>query len=315
MATGYKDYYKALGVEKTATEKEIKSAYRKLARKHHPDVNPGDKAAEEKFKEISEAYNVLSDKEKRSKYDQYGQYWEQVGAGGPGPGGPPPGGNFGGFQFDFGDMAGQGGGFGAGGEAGFGDLFDVIFGGAGPVGQQRPRHGGHPRNTKGQNIESEIEISLEDVFHGSHKSFSLNGHRIEVTIPRGIKDGQKIRLANQGMEGMAGRGDLLLTVKVAPHKLYERSVDDLKVDVEVDYIDAMLGGEVQVPTLSGRVTMKVPPNTSSGKTFRLPGQGMPMAKGDKRGNLFAKVRIRVPDSISDQERSLLEEIRKARGGS
>ncbi len=313
MATAYKDYYKTLGVEKTATEKEIKSSYRKLARKYHPDVNPGDSSAEEKFKEISEAYDVLSDKEKRAKYDRYGQYWEQVGAGGPG-GGPGRGGNFGGFQFDFGDMNAQGGGFGSGGEADFGNLFDVIFGGAGQASQPRSRHAGHTRSSRGQNIESEIEITLEDAFHGSHKSFTVNGRRIDVTIPKGIKDGQKIRLANQGLEGMSGHGDLLLAVKIAPHKRYERSGDDLKTEVEVDYVDAVLGGEVQVPTLTGRVTMKVPAGTTSGKTFRLPGQGMPAAKGDKKGNLFAKVRIQVPDSMSDRERSLLEEIRKARGG-
>jgi curved DNA-binding protein len=314
MAANYKDYYKILGVDRNASEKEIKSAFRKLARKYHPDVNPGDKSAEEKFKEISEAHEVLSDKEKRARYDQFGQYWQQAGAGAPGgAGGVPPG--WEGFTFDFGDFARQRGGgrqervdF---GESGFSDFFEMLFGAGAPG-----RGGATTRRTrapsKGRDIEAELEISLEDAFSGAKKEFFVNGRRIELTIPKGVRDGQKLRLAGQGEEGPAGRGDLMVTVRVRPHQTFERRDDDLHVEVPVDYVTAALGGEVPVPTPSGRVTMKVPAGTSGGRTFRLPGQGMPRRGENKRGDLFAKMRIQVPESPSRRERELLEEIRKSR---
>jgi curved DNA-binding protein len=310
MARNYKDYYKTLGVERNAAEKDIKSAYRKLARKYHPDVNPGDKSSEEKFKEVSEAYEVLSDKEKRAKYDQFGQYWEQMGQ--PGAGGPQAGPMWDSFTFDYGGAAGQGEAQ-YGGAEGFSDFFEMLFG------QQRrgaPTATGHRRHgpAKGHNIEAEMEVSLEDAFHGTKKSFALNGRKLEVTIPKGVRDGQKIRLATQGGEGPAGRGDLLIKIKVRPHPVYERRDDDLHVDVPVDYLTAALGGEVQVPTLTGRVTMKVPAGTSSGRVFRLPGQGMPKLKDSGRGNLYAKVRVTMPEAASEKERELLEQIKKLREG-
>ena len=309
MATNYKDYYKILGVDRNASEKEIKSAYRKLARKYHPDVNPGDKAAEEKFKEVSEAYEVLTDKEKRSKYDQFGQYWEQAGA--PGQGGPGAGWPGGGdFTFDFGgfDQTGQRVDF--GGEGGF-DLFEMLFGDKRGATQTRRRHA--PPAT-GRDIESEMEISLEDAFTGTKKSFAINGRRIEVTIPKGVRDGQKIRLTGQGEEGPAGRGNLYIKMKIRPHPIFERSDDDLKMEAAVDYITAALGGEITVPTLSGRVTMKIPAGTSGGRTFRLPGQGMPKMKDSGRGNLYVKAQIEIPQHISAKEREMLEEIKKLRAG-
>jgi curved DNA-binding protein len=310
MARNYKDYYKTLGVERNAAEKDIKSAYRKLARKHHPDVNPGDKSAEERFKEVQEAYEVLSDKEKRTKYDQYGQYWEQMGQQQPGAGGPQAGPMWDSFTFDYGGPAGQGEAQ-YGGAEGFSDFFEMLFGqqrrGGAPTGERR-RHA----PAKGHNIEAEMEVSLEDAFHGTKKSFSLDGRKLEVTIPKGVKDGQKIRLANQGGEGPAGRGDLLIKIRVRPHPVYERRDDDLYLDVPVDYVTAAMGGEIQVPTLTGRVTMKVPPGTSSGRVFRLPGQGMPKLKDGGRGNLYAKVRVTIPEAINDKERELLEQIRALR---
>lgn len=307
MARNYKDYYKTLGVNRDASEKEIKSAYRKLARKYHPDVNPGDKSAEEMFKEISEAYEVLSDKDKRSKYDQYGQYWEQVGQ--PGAGGQPPP-QWDSFTFDYGGAGGQGQ-QDFGGAEGFSDFFEMLFGtrSQGPQATHR-RHA----PTKGHNIEAEMEVSLEDAFHGAKKSFSLSGRKLEVTVPKGVKDGQKIRLAGQGEQGHAGPGDLLITVKVRPHPVYERKGDDLNVDVPVDYAIAALGGEVQIPTLTGRVTMKVPPKTSGGRVFRLPGQGMPKVKESGRGNLYAKVRVTIPETMSDAEQNMLEQIKAVREG-
>ncbi len=311
MPTAYKDYYKILGVDRNASEKEIKAAFRRLARKYHPDVNPGDKAAEEKFKEISEAHEVLSDKEKRKRYDQFGQYWEQMGQQGPQAGAPP---GWESFVFDFGDFQGartRGERIDLGGESGFSDFFEMLFGGG------RRGTGAATRRTqrapyKGRNVEAELEVSFDDAFHGAKKEFTIDGRRIELTVPKGVKDGQKLRLANQGEEGPAGRGDLIITIRVRPHPTFERRDDDLYVEVPVDYLTAALGGEVCVPTPSGRVTMKVPPRTSSGTTFRLPGQGMPKLKEKKRGNLYARVRIQIPETLSDKEKELLGEIRKVR---
>jgi len=314
MAANYKDYYKILGVSRDASEKDIKSAFRKLARKYHPDVNPGDKTAEEKFKEVSEAHEVLSDKEKRARYDQFGQYWEQAGTGRRGSGGVPPG--WEGFTFDFGDMGRQGAydgrvDFGAG-ESGFSDFFEMLFG----AGAQRHGASGQTRRTrppaKGRNIEADLEISFEDAFSGAHKEFTLNGRRIDLSVPKGVRDGQKLRLAGQGEEGQAGRGDLIVTIKVRPHKLFERRDNDLHVDVPVDYVTAALGGEVPVPTPTGRVSMKFPAGTAGGRVFRLPGQGMPKLHESGRGDLYAKARIQVPETVSGREKELLEEIRSVR---
>lgn len=311
MARNYKDYYQTLGVDRNASEKDIKTAYRKLARKYHPDVNPGDKSAEEKFKEVSEAYEVLSDKDKRTKYDQYGQYWEQAGQQGAGGQAPP---GWDSFTFDYGGAGGQGQPDFGGGE-GFSDFFEMLFGQGRRAG---PQAGGHRRRehaaTRGPNIEAEMEVSLEDAFHGAKKSFAMNGRKLEVTIPTGVKEGQKIRLAGQGEEGPAGRGDLLIKINLRPHPVYERRGDDLYVDVPVDYVTAALGGEVQVPTLSGRVTMKVPAGTSGGRVFRLPGQGMPKLKDGGRGDLYAKVRVTIPEVISPKEREILEQLKALREG-
>lgn len=324
MATQFKDYYKILGVSKTADEKEIKSAYRKLARKYHPDVNPGDSTAEEKFKEISEAYEVLSSPEKRQKYDQYGQYWNQVGSGGGFQYGPQQG--YESFTFDF-------SGFGDNvnfsrtqrGESGFSDFFEMLFGdlsgfntaqsNTSSTSGRRRRSTYTSQQSKGANIESEMEISLEDAFNGNKKSILLNGKKLEVSIPKGVKDGQKIRLADQGYDGPAGKGDLLIKVKIRPHPMFERKDDDLYIELPVDYVTAALGGEVSVPTLSGRVTMNIPQGTTGGRTFRLPGQGMPKLKDpNSRGNLFAKVRIQIPSEISEKEKELLQQIKKLRKG-
>ena len=298
MASGYKDYYKILGVDRGASEKEIKQAYRRLARKYHPDVNPGDKSAEEKFKDISEAYEVLSDKEKRAKYDQFGQYWQQVGQ--PGAGQPPPGWEEGFGTFDFGS-----GGFGGG----FGDLFDLLFGQGGVRTGTRTGRRRTWTPARGRDVEYEIEVSLEEAFSGATKAFTLDGRRIEVKIPRGVKTGSRIRLAGQGEPGQGTEGgDLYLIVKVRPHPRYERRDDDLYTDVPVPYTTAALGGEAEVQTLSGRVSMKIPAGTSSGQVFRLAGQGMPRLRDGGRGDLYARVKITVPKTLSQRERELLTEL-------
>jgi curved DNA-binding protein len=311
MPATYKDYYKVLGVDRSASEKDIKTAYRKLARKYHPDVNPNDKTAEEKFKEVSEAYEVLGDAEKRAKYDQYGQYWEQV-RGGQQPGGqvPPEWEGFGGF--DFGGF--EGARVDMGGESGFSDFFEMLFGGGRPA--RGGRSGGRVRQApaKGRDVEADLDISLEDAFNGGKKVFRLNGRTIELTVPKGVKDGQKLRLGGQGEEGRAGKGDLIVRMKQRPPPIFTRKDDDLHGDLPVDYLIAALGGEVQVPTLGGRVTMKVPRGTTSGRTFRLPGQGMPKMNKDERGDLYVKVRVHIPDDMSAKERELLEQIRQLRQG-
>jgi len=311
MSAGYKDYYSVLGVPRTADEKEIKAAYRKLARKHHPDVNPDSKTAEESFKEVSEAYAVLSDKEKRAKYDQYGQYWEQAGN----TGGPQSGNPWGGANFDFGNFGGVGGHGGrtydVGGGSGFSDFFEMLFGAQG-FGQQTQQKGRRSaRAERGHNVETELEVDLEDIYHGATKAVSIDGRRIEVTIPKGVGDGQKIRLANQGGDGAGGKGDLLIKLHSAKHSVYERRGNDLYMDLPVDYLTAALGGEIQIPTLGKKITMKIPAGTNAGRTFRLPGMGMPLIKSSDFGDLYAKVRIAMPDKISPEEHALLEQVKNS----
>jgi len=298
MPTAYKDYYKILGVERSASVKDIKQAYRRLARKHHPDVNPGDKASEEKFKEISEAYEVLSDKEKRAKYDQFGQYWQQAGQPGAGP---PPG-----WERDF-----PGGGFDTTG-SGFSDFFEMLFG------QERAGTHGTRRRTwtpaRGRDVEYEIEVSLEDAFSGATKAFTIDGRRIEVKIPKGVKHGSRIRLAGQGEPGPGSEsGDLYLIVRLRRHPRFDVKDSDLYTDVPVPFTIAALGGEVEVGTLSGKVSMKIPAGTNGGQTFRLAAQGMPHLRGSGRGDLYARVKVTVPKTLSQRERELLTELAKLQG--
>jgi len=331
MGPTYKDYYELLGVSKTATEKEIKSAYRKLARKLHPDVNPNNKAAEEKFKSVSEAHEVLSDPEKRKKYDQYGEQWKSYSQGGPGSGGGFPGygggagqQSPGGFRMEYGQP----------GQSGdLNDLFASLFGGedgfpgGGARGGERFGRQAPPR--RGQDIEAGITVTLEEAYHGAAKGVSLqiptgyydtgnrNGRqeettrRVEVKIPAGVADGQKIRLAGQGGDGPAGRGDLFLIVRVLPAAPFERRGDDLLADVPVSFIDAALGGEAKVPTPKGaRLTVTIAPGAQSGQTLRLRGQGMPRLKDGGFGDLLARIKVTVPKTLSPRETELLTELRE-----
>jgi len=258
----YKDYYRILGVDRNATEKEIKQAYRRLARKYHPDVNPGDKEAEERFKEINEAYEVLSDPEKRRKYDQLGASWQQWQR----MGGNPrdfdwsqwfsrewPGGRVHVEYGDLGDLFGEGI---------FSDFFRAIFGDVGT----RPRARwweARPRYARGQDYEQPVEISLEEAFRGTKRVLEKDGRRLEVTIPPGVKTGSRVRIAGQGGPGIGGGrpGDLYLKVTVLPHPIFKRQGDDLHCEVPVDLYTAVLGGEVRVPTLEGDVMLKIPPGT------------------------------------------------------
>ena len=292
----YKDYYAVLGVKKDAVEKEIKQAYRKLARKYHPDVNPGSKEAEEKFKEISEAYEVLSDKEKRAKYDRFGEEWqryEHIGA--PGPGGPSEGAyeRYGDFNFDPGYGTGE-----------FGDFFEMLFG---PRGAAR-------QDMRGADLEATIEITLEEAYEGAKKSISVTpsgrqSKRLEVKIPPGVNEGSRIRLAGEGSAGPGGRkGDLYLIVRLKPNHTFERRGDGLYEEVTIPFSTAALGGEIQVRTMKGRVTMKIPAGAQSGQTFRLTGQGMSRLNKPGKGDLLVKLKVSVPKRLTDRQRELIQEL-------
>lgn len=311
----YRDYYKILGVDRNSSEKEIKKAYRKLARKYHPDVNPGDNEAEERFKQINEAHEVLSDPEKRKKYDQLGASWRQWQGRGEGPGGfdwsqwyAQPGGDRVYVQYgDLGDLF--------GGAGGFSDFFEAIFGG---MGQRRAGNRGartQPRAARGQDYEQEVEITLEESFSGTTRILQKDGRRLEVKIPPGVETGSKVRMRGEGGEafGGGGKGNLYLKVRVLPHRTFERKADYLYCEVPVELYTAVLGGEVRVPTLKGGAMLKIPPETQSGKTFRLKGQGMPHLKDpQKRGDLYAKVMVKVPQNLSEKEKELFRQLANMR---
>jgi DnaJ-class molecular chaperone len=326
----FKDYYQTLGVAKTASDKELKQAYRKLARKHHPDVNPGDKAAEARFKEINEAYEVLGDPEKRRKYDELGANWrmyEQAQQQGQGfPGGSPFGGG-GGGAWNI-NMGGPGGGYRTmseeemhdlfGNEDPFSDFFKTFFGGGGgAAGGARARQGRAPRTQKGRDIEHEVELTLEEAYHGATRRISIKqgGHArsVDVRIPVGVKDGSRVRAAGEGESGANGgaSGDLYLRVRIRPHPVFERKGTDLHAKVGVPVTTAVLGGEAQVPTLTGSVRLKIPETTQSGQVFRLKGHGMPaVGKPDERGDLYATVEIQLPRSLSKQQREHYDALAK-----
>jgi len=326
-----KDYYNVLGVSRNASQKDIKQAYRQLARKYHPDVNPGDKTAEAKFKEINEAHEVLSDPEKRKKYDQFGDQWQhadefakagQSGAWRSSRGG----GTY--TTFDFGDLG------------DFGNIFDNLYRGFG-AGPGTTRRASKPSSTQ-----HPIEVTLEEAYNGSKRTFQLQSEtpcptcggsgrsgkirnrpcptcggagrvikpkRIEVKIPRGVTEGSKIRLAGEGGTDLSGaRGDLYLTVKMLPHRTYERRGNDLYTDVPVPMFTALLGGEVEVPTLSGKLVLKIPPETQNGKAFRLAGKGMPILGKSSSGDLFARIKVTMPTRLTEKEKELLEKLRTLR---
>lgn len=311
----YKDYYKILGVERNADEKEIKKAYRRLARQYHPDMKPGDKAAEARFKEINEANEVLSDAEKRRKYDELGQNYQRWQQAGGQPGGfdwsqGAGGGRPGGTRVEYGDVQDLNDLFGG---AGFSDFFQAIFGGMAAQGQSAPRAG--RARAAARDIEQEVEVTLEEAFRGTQRIMELDGNRLEVKIPAGVKTGSKVRVAGEGLPAGRGavRGDIYLLIKVLSHPTFERRGDDLYCEAPVEMFTALLGGEVRVPTLTGPVALRVPPGTQAGRTFRLTGQGMPKLRADQRGDLYAKVRITLPDKLSEREEQLVREWAKLRG--
>ncbi|MBL8096143.1 MAG: J domain-containing protein [Anaerolineales bacterium] len=300
----YRDYYKILGVSKSADEKEIKSAFRKLAQKYHPDKNPGDKAAEDKFKEINEAYEVLGDTQKRARYDQLGSsysQWERSGK----PGG----------GFDWGQWSQYAGGQGGTrveyqdlndilGRGGFSDFFNMMFGGARGFGGQGL--------ARGEDVDQPIEITLAEAYAGATRTLTKGGRRLTGRIPRGARTGTKVRIKGEGGQGQPP-GDLFLVVSVQPDERFTRDGDDLRVDVPVDLYTAVLGGDARVATLSGDVVLTIPPETQAGKTFRLAGRGMPKLRDpETHGDLLARIVVRVPTHLSEQERQLFRELAQLR---
>jgi curved DNA-binding protein len=322
----FKDYYTTLGVSKTATDKEIKQAFRKLARKLHPDVNPGDKAAEAKFKELNEANEVLSDPEKRKKYDELGANWRAYenappGAG-PFGGGAPFGGRGGGGGFhtmtpeEMQDMFG-----GAGADSPFSDFFTTFFGGMGseqPTGARGGR--ARPRNRKGQDVEHPFELDLEDAIKGSVQRLQLrhDGHArsVEVRIPPGVTDGSRVRVAGEGGRGGGSgpSGDLFLRVQLKPHPVFDVKGRDVYTRARVQVPVAVLGGEVDVVTPEQKtLRLKIPAGTQSGQRFRLRGHGLPnVGKPDDRGDLYASVEVEIPKTVTEEERAHWEALRASR---
>ena len=321
-----KDYYAILGVKRDASETDIKKAYRKLARQHHPDVNPGDKSAEAKFKEINEAYEVLSDKDKRQKYDQFGDQWQyadqftQSGRQGTRFWDFRQAGDTQSFRFEEGDLDGL-----------FGDLFQ----GFRTAGSQR-----RSRSSRGRDIEHPLEVTLEEAFNGTTRILNLEvdepcsvcrgtgriqnvacstcrgsgvetrSKRLEVKIPPGVDNGSRVRVAGKGEPSYGGgkSGDLYLKISLRKHRELERKGDDLYVEVPVPLTVAMLGGNIQVPTPRGKVELRIPEETQNGRTFRLAGQGMPHLGNSSRGDLLAKVKVVLPGKLSEEEKKLFQQL-------
>ncbi len=315
----YKDYYKSLGVSKDASQDEIKKAYRKLALKYHPDKNPNNKAAEDKFKEVAEAYEVLKDPEKRKKYDELGanwKYYKDADAGAYQSAGQRPGGfryqyyepgqgssGFGGTGFE--DIFGEGG--------GFSDFFEQFFGGGFSQRSGR-RRTTQPR--KGQDFEAQLNIDLTEAYFGASRMINLDGKKIKINVKPGVKNGQILRVKGKGGKGSQGgeAGHLYLKVNINPHTLYTRKENNLYVDVPVSFYTAILGGKVNVPTMNENVSIPIPKGTQNGKTFRLKGKGMPLySDNTKHGDLYVKTKIDIPGKLSKEELNLIKKASEIHG--
>lgn len=296
------DYYKILGINRSASEEEIQKAYRELARKHHPDLNPDDKNAKKRFQEVQRAYEVLNDSKKRELYDRYGSSFEQMGSGPQGAGAQSRGGPSGFEEVDLGDIF--GGRFGDAPPGGFSDIFRQFTGGGRAAGPRRPP-------TRGADLQHEIRVPFKTSVVGGQTSLSVrraNGKMETITaaIPEGIEDGKKIRLREQGEQSPHGgkSGDILITVRVEPHPHFHRNGKHLEVKVPVTLAEAALGAKVDVPTPQGTITITIPPGTSSGKRLRIKGHGIAKAAGD----LFAEIQIILPESLNAESNELIKQI-------
>jgi len=296
------DYYKVLGVDKKATESEIKKAYRKMARKHHPDLNPNDKEAERKFKELNEANEVLSNAENRKKYDEHGENWQHA------------------EQYEQqkrqqqqyqgnGQQANYGGGFGDGGD--YSDFFESMFGG------QSARGGGGRRSTKfkGQDFNAELHLDLKDVYTTHKRTLTINGKNIRLTIPAGVENGQVIKITGHGAPGAGGgpKGDLYITFTIDNHTAFKRDKDNLYANVDLDLYTAILGGDITINTFDGQVKLKVAPGTQNGTKVKLKGKGFPVyKKEDQFGDFYITYELKIPTNLSEKEKELFTELSKLR---
>ena len=308
----YIDYYKILGVDKAASQADIKKAYRKLARKYHPDLNPNDASAKEKFQELNEANEVLSDPEKRKKYDEYGENWkhadqfeaqknarQQAGGGYGGFGGFGGGGEY--YSSDGGDFGG----------AGFSDFFEQMFGGRGGGGARGGRGRGAGGGYRGQDLSAELNLSLRDAAETHKQVLNVNGKSVRITIPAGVANGQVIKLKGYGGEGANGgpKGDLLITFVIADDPIFKRVGDNLYVDANIDLFTAILGGEYEVDTLKGKVKLKVKPGTQPGTKVRLKGQGFPVYKKEGQfGHLIVTYQVTIPFNLTEEQLELFRKI-------
>lgn len=306
-----KDYYKIIGVSKSASEKDIKQAYRRLARQYHPDVNPGSKEAESKFKEVNEAYEVLSDPEKRKKYNTYGDKWQhadQFARQGTPPYWQDVSGREGSTIYDFSDINFEEE------QDPMGTIFERYFGGR-ATGDRGPSR----RAVRGQDLEVQVEVSLEEAYQGTARILELPGpmgsmRRLEVKIPKGVTTGSKVRVAGEGRPGMGRgtKGDLYLLVSVRLHEVYQRKGDDLYINLDVPLTTAILGGEVEVPSPGGKVILKIPYETQNGRTFKLSGKGMPRLGDSYSGDLYARMKVVLPTALTPKEKQLFEELKAVR---
>jgi curved DNA-binding protein len=296
----YKDYYKILGVDKKASQDDIKKAYRKLALKYHPDKNPGDKKAEERFKEVNEANDVLSDPEKRKKYDEVGENWQHYQPGGGAPFGGAQGRRTGRQQSQY---------YTSSDESEFSDFFESIFGrGGGGFGGGR-----RSMQMKGDDYQAEATITLEEAFHGTTRQLNLATQKLNLKLKPGIADGQVLRMKEKGGPGINGgpHGDLFITIHIQPHPKFTRKGDDLHFDSPLDVFTAILGGKLSVHTIDKAINISIPPGTDSGKTFRLKEMGMPeYANPKQRGDAYVRVSITVPKDLTEKEKDVLAKLAK-----
>lgn len=320
----YKDYYKILGVSRDASQDEIKKKYRKLAAKYHPDKNPDDKSAEDKFKEVGEAYEVLKDPEKRKLYDKVGSDWKRyqdAGASADDFNWGQYANRGGGQRVNFEDIFG-GGSRGRGGGSPFSSFFETIFGGGGdPFGSQQSQARQYQSRTqttprqKGGDSQAQIDVDLKDILNGAEKQLRINGERVKVKIPPGIENGKKLKLKGKGQPSRTGglKGDLFLKINVVEPEGFERKGNDIYQKVPLDLYTAVLGGELTAQTLNGKIKLTIPPETQNGSTFRLPGRGLPQfKKNGKRGDYFLKTEIEIPEKLTSKEKELFKKLAEER---
>lgn len=310
----YKDYYKTLGVSKKASQDEIKKAYRKLAVKYHPDKNKDDKAAEERFKEVSEAYEVLGSAEKRKKYDELGANWKQyenaayhrANAAGREPGGA--------YTYEFqGDPSEF-----FGGASGFSDFFSSFFGGESGRSRRNFKNGfkGFGFDAPGADLDGEVTISLQEAYNGTERIIDIDGEKIKVKIKAGAYDGLKLRVKGKGQKGSAGKaGDLYLNIKVLANNIYDRKGNDLHMEVPLDLFTALLGGKQEIISLSGRLSINIPEGTQNGKQLRLKGKGMPVYnKPGHNGDLYVKLNVLLPEKLTAEQKEIARRLKESVAG-